>query len=163
MSQLIVADAGPLHYVILLDQTQLLEIIFDQVWVPQAVRQELLHVHAPAKVRAWITSPPPWLAFAEVSNPVPIEGVDAGESEAIQLALQMGITAVLMDDYPGRRVASKLGLAPMGTIGLLERGAERGLVTLSAAFDQLRQTNFRISPELMDAALQRDRDRRPHS
>jgi predicted nucleic acid-binding protein len=48
----------------------------------------------------------------------------------------------------------------MGTIGILEAGAARGLVDLRAVLDRLRTTNFRMDPQAVRDALDRDRARR---
>jgi predicted nucleic acid-binding protein len=53
------------------------------------------------------------------------------------------------------RVADERGLRITGTLGVLGEGAERGLVDLPAALDRLRKTNFRCSPALLKATLDR--------
>ncbi|MDB6022900.1 MAG: hypothetical protein JWQ04_2757, partial [Pedosphaera sp.] len=50
MSKVVVADAGPLHYLILTDSAGALEQLFDQVLIPEAVRDELLCGSTPEKV-----------------------------------------------------------------------------------------------------------------
>jgi len=66
-----------------------------------------------------------------------------------------------MDDRDGRKAARQLGLPVIiSTIGLLELAAEKQLIKLPDAIAQLRQTNFFISPEILDQALERDRLRR---
>jgi hypothetical protein len=56
--------------------------------------------------------------------------VDAGELEAICLAQEIRADAVLMDDRAGRNAAIHCGLAVVGTIGILEQAAVRGLIEL---------------------------------
>ena len=55
---IVVADSGPLHYLILLEQVDLLRRFYGQVLVPQAVANELSTSGAPVVVRDWITAPP---------------------------------------------------------------------------------------------------------
>ena len=50
MSSIVVADAGPLHYLILVDCADVLADLFDRVLIPAAVRDELRHTHVPQKV-----------------------------------------------------------------------------------------------------------------
>lgn len=83
--------------------------------------------------------------------------VDPGELEAICLAREIKAAAVLMDDRAGRSVAIHCGLAVIGTIGLLEQAAARGLLELPQVMERLRQTNARLDPELIRAALERDK------
>src|ERR1039458_7411040 len=97
---------------------------------------------------------------SNVSNVQPIHGLHPGEVEALQLALRAKALGVLMDDLDGRKAARQLGLSVIGTIGLLERAAEKRLIKLPDAVARLRQTNFFIAPELLDQLLERDRLRR---
>ena len=50
--------------------------------------------------------------------------------------------------------------AVVGTIGLLEHAAARGFIELPLTLARFRQTNARLDPELIHAALARDHDRR---
>jgi len=62
MSSIVVADAGPLHYLILIDCADILASLFDRVLIPTAVREELMHADAPPKVKSWFSNPKPWLS-----------------------------------------------------------------------------------------------------
>lgn len=42
---IVVADSGPLHYLILLDQTELLSRFYGQVIVPEALRDTNFYMH----------------------------------------------------------------------------------------------------------------------
>jgi len=64
-----------------------------------------------------------------------------------------------MDDRAGRKAAIQCGLAVVGTIGLLEQAAVRGLIDLPTVTARLGRTNARLDPELIRAALDRDRAR----
>ncbi len=45
-AKLVVADAGPLHYLILIDCADILPRLFNRVLIPPAVREELTHARA---------------------------------------------------------------------------------------------------------------------
>jgi predicted nucleic acid-binding protein len=160
MSSIVVADAGPLHYLVLIDCGEILGELFDHVIVPFAVRDELLHPRAPQRVKDWIVSPRPWLEIKPVSYPSPVKGLHKGETEALQLALERRADAVLMDDMEGRAAARRLGIPTIFTIAILELAAEKGLIELATAIAKLKQTSFFISQNILDAALERDKERR---
>jgi len=160
MNRIVVADAGPLHYLILIDCVDVLPKLFERVFIPAGVRDELVCSGAPEKVRTWIDTKINWLLVESLKNPLPVHGLHQGEAEALQLALQISATCILMDDYAGRSAARHLSIPVIGTIGLLERAAELDLIGLPIAIAKLRATNFFASPELLEAALQRERDRR---
>jgi len=156
----VVTDAGPLHYLILIDCADVLPQVFGRILVPLAVRDELLHHGAPQKVKNWIVSAPGWLEIAEVQTSESVRGLHKGEAEALQLALKENAAAILIDDMDGRAAARKLGLIPIFTIALLELAAERSFVDFPDVVKKLRQTNFFLSDAILDAALERDRQRR---
>ncbi len=159
MGKTVVADSGPLHYLALIDRADVLQSLFDEVLIPAAVQNELSHRHTPAKVKAWLGASKPWLSVRRVSTRRPVAGLHRGESEALQLALETGANVVLMDDMDGRNAARRLSLIVVGTIGILELASERNLIQLPDAVAKLRQTNFFISPQILDAALERHRRR----
>ena len=66
--RLVVADTGPLHYLVLTGDIALLPNLFEKVLTPERVRDELAHAEAPAAVRAWIAAPPPWLEIHPVEG-----------------------------------------------------------------------------------------------
>jgi predicted nucleic acid-binding protein len=112
-------------------------------------------------VREWIHSPPTWLSVDDrpwgPRSPV----LDPGEADAISLALALRADAILIDENRGRNEARRLGLRPLGVIGVLEQAASRDLVDLAAILRQLvSATNFRISNRVLDEVLERDRTRR---
>lgn len=159
-ANIVVADAGPLHYLVLIDCAEILASLFDHVLVPFAVRDELIHPAAPQKVKDWILKPRPWLEITPIREVQPVRGLHKGESEALQLALERKAAAILMDDLDGRAAARRLGLSPVFTVAILELAAEKGLADLPSAIAKLQQTSFFISQELLDTALERDRQRR---
>ena len=76
----------------------------------------------------------------------PTLGVDAGEAEALCLAQEIKADAVLRDDRAGRSAALHCGLDVIGTVGLLEQAAARGLLDLPGAMERLQQTSARLDP-----------------
>jgi len=156
----VVSDTSPLHYLILCGAETILPRLFRQVVIPPTVFRELQQPNTPALVRQWASSLPAW---ATVQSPKTLNltlDVDAGELEAICLAQEIHAAAVLMDDRAGRSAAIHCGLAVIGTIGMLEQAAARGFVELPQAMERLRQTNARLDPELVHAALERDKARK---
>lgn len=148
-----------MHYLILCGAENILPKLFRQVVIPPTVFREMQQPNTPPPVRQWASALPKWVA---VQSPKVVNlalNVDAGELEAICLAQEIHADAILMDDRAGRNAAVQCGLAVVGTIGLLEQAAERGLVEFPATLARLRQTNARLDPELLDAALARHQTR----
>jgi predicted nucleic acid-binding protein len=53
----------------------------------------------------------------------------------------------------GANVALKKGFEVMGTLGILDRAAERGLIDLAPALSRLKATTFRYWQEMLDDLL----------
>jgi uncharacterized protein len=156
----VVSDTSPLHYLILCGAEIVLPGLFSQVVIPPTVFRELQQPNTPPLVREWARSLPAWAA---VQAPKTLDlslDVDAGELEAICLAREIKAAAVLMDDRAGRAAAIHCGLAVIGTIGLLEQASVRGILELPDTMERLRNTNARLDPELVRAALERDKARK---
>jgi predicted nucleic acid-binding protein len=156
----VVSDTSPLHYLILCGAETALPRLFDKVVIPPTVFHELRQPSTPASVRRWADALPSW---ASIQTPTKVNlslGVDAGEMEAICLAKEINAAAVLMDDPAGRAAAVRCGLIVIGTVGMLEQAAARDLLDLAQAMERLQQTNARLDPALIRAALERDRARK---
>jgi predicted nucleic acid-binding protein len=160
MSSTVVADTGPLHYLILIDCGEVLGKLFDHVLIPFAVRNELLHPRAAQKVKDWIARPPSWFEITAVTQAHLVRGLHMGETEALQLALERRADAVLMDDMDGRAAARRLGIPAIFTVAILELAAEKEFLELPVAIEKLKQTSIFISPAILNAALERDKARR---
>jgi hypothetical protein len=65
---LVVADTGPLHYLILIEAAGLLPRLYDRVVIPSAVLRELTHQKAPAAVKTWAAALPAWAEVKTASH-----------------------------------------------------------------------------------------------
>jgi predicted nucleic acid-binding protein len=161
----VVADTGPLHYLVLIDAIDILPMLFGRVLIPEIVAVELSHPATPSAVRTFLHAAPPWLE-RRPEHPISLGvGVtpqrDAGERAAIGLAQLVGAHLLLIDDRAGDAAARARGLETIGTIGLLVRATRLGLVDLRGAFTRLRETNFRCRPELLDTLLAQHEVKKP--
>ncbi len=61
---------------------------------------------------------------------------------------------MVLDDLGARRIARRLGLEPIGTVGLLLAGKRAGLVPLiRPELDQMRIAGIRTSQALYDTVI----------
>jgi predicted nucleic acid-binding protein len=58
---IVVSDASPLNYLVLIDAVDILPALFGRVLTPPAVWCELHRDRTPEAVRQWASQPPPWL------------------------------------------------------------------------------------------------------
>lgn len=148
----VVADTSPLNYLIQINCAHLLPALYERVFVPSIVIEELGHPRGAPSVRAWLTQIPPWLIVELVTEEADarLSRLDPGERQAIQLAKQENADLLLMDEKLGVRIAREQGLAVTGTLGVLVHARRRGLVDIERALTDLDATDFRCSRRVME-------------
>jgi predicted nucleic acid-binding protein len=154
---ILVADTSPLNYLIQIDCIEVMERLYSQVIIPQAVYRELSAPETPQNVRTWLLAQPAWVEVRPLvgSRDPTLEYLGPGEQEAIQLAEHLRADAVLIDDKKGRAEAAKRNLPVIGTLGVLAAAAEKGWLELPVVISRLRQTNFHASPQILKILLER--------
>ncbi|MBD2579471.1 DUF3368 domain-containing protein [Oscillatoria sp. FACHB-1406] len=151
---IVVSDTSPINYLLLIDRIDLLPQLFQQIIIPDVVRDEMLAPLAPPVLQQWITNPPPWLIVQPVSGvDATLSLLDPGEQAAITLAQTLPADLLIIDERLGRRIARERKIAVIGTIGILDDAARQGFIELSVALDRLQQTNFRISRRIVQDLL----------
>lgn len=84
------------------------------------------------------------------------KALDRGEASAITLAWQHRKSSLLIiDEKRGRRVSTALGLKITGAAGVLTDAAAAGLIQFEEVFQRLAQTQFRLSPTIVEELRQR--------
>lgn len=158
----IVSNTTPLNYLVLIEAVEILPRLYRNVFIPLAVRNELMHANAPDEVRSWISKPPSWLQVGTPSHPPDstLLTLDPGEREAIALASEFRDCLLLMDERDGVEIARDRGLRVIGTLAVLEAAASQELLDLEITFEKLRKTSFRSPLALMATMLDLDAERK---
>lgn len=81
--------------------------------------------------------------------------LDEGEASVLRAAVNLGgPNLLLIDERAGRAVARELGFAVTGTVGIIVAARRRLLIPAAKpVFEQLLARDFRVSAELIRAAL----------
>ncbi len=151
-----IADSGPLISLARINQHELLPRLFSKIIIPPKVwdevtvkGQERPGAHEISRV-TWITIQEPDPLLVKQLNIL----VDAGEAEAIALAQTIPDCIILLDDSRARRIAARLNIKQIGTVGLLLRAKRTGLVEkVKPHLDSLVKNGIYIRQELIDAVL----------
>jgi predicted nucleic acid-binding protein len=154
---IVIADTGPINYLIAIGHINVLPKLYSTVLIPSAVRDELQDAGAPDPVRRWIASPPEWLEIRQPTLWPDAEllriRIGRGERDAILLAQETAADNIILDDQLGRREAERRKLHAVGTPGVLRAASREGLLNLREALAQLANTNFYLTDELIDRLL----------
>jgi len=148
----VVSATSPLNYLVLIGLVDLLPELFEQVIIPESVRDELSHAKTPRIVKDWLASRPHWLSIEHVSVTFTDPSVHRGEAEVIQLAANGGMPAII-DDRLARTFATNNGLQVIGTTSVLYEAASRGFIDYSKALASLRTTSFHMSQAQYESLL----------
>lgn len=128
------------------------------VLVPQAVWREVVET-GKGQPGAEEVASASWVVVREVRDKALVSllrgELDEGEAEAIALAREEQVSAVLLDEKDARRVARRLKLQVLGTVGLLMWAKRVGAIaSLREQLDTLRTAGrFRLSQSVIEEAL----------
>jgi predicted nucleic acid-binding protein len=154
---IVVSDTSPIRALNHLELLSVLGLLFDQVFVPPAVVQELGRITF--RLKPVDLTP---FQFIDLRAPQDagrvqrfLQTLDQGESEALSLALEVDAEALLIDELAGRSVAIQEGMSVIGTLGILSRAKMRGhIMQVRPLLDQLvDELDFHVSNQLRDEIL----------
>ncbi len=151
---IVIADSSALVALSVCDSLLLLDALFGEVKVPQAVydevciankaESEVLKVYLEGKVCS--ATPPIGI---EKSN-----GLGKGELAAIGLYKQLSADLLLIDDARAKKVAYLNNLEVMGSLGVLILAKKKGLIaTIKPLLTRLRCSEIFVSEHLLDQML----------
>jgi predicted nucleic acid-binding protein len=153
---IVVSNATPLIAMDMADRFDLLQRIFGRIYIPQGVHEEVVEQggerFGAAEVRqaAWIQV----VAAKDKLAVEVLEDLGKGESETIVLAREMEADWVLVDERLARRKLELLGVRTIGTLGILLKAKELGLLqTMRPEVDKLRARGFRLSRHVYEDVL----------
>lgn len=155
---IVVSDTSALSNLAIVDHLWLLEAIYQTVIIPDVVASELAAA-SNANISAILQLG--WIQTQSLTNPELADqlqqdrGLDAGEANAIALALALQADDLLMDERLGRQEALRLGLSIIGILGILLVAKKRSLIPqVQPVMDALiNQAGFRVSPQLYQRIL----------
>lgn len=149
-SRVLISDASPLIYLTKTGHLALVGAVYEDVTTTEVVLSELRAVPTEAEYvrsRDWIA------VVSEDRYDDQLERVgkfdlDPGERSAIALALtQPAASTLLIDELAGRATARTLGLAVVGSLGLLGKAKETGAIaTVRPIADAMIEAGWYMKP-----------------
>ena len=95
---IVVSDTSPICYLLLINQIDILQSLYDSVIIPQSVANELKAFESPPVVKSWLAQPPNWLQIQqiELTQDIELAKLDPGEREAIVLGEKLKADLVIL-------------------------------------------------------------------
>lgn len=153
----VVSDTTPIISLLKINRLDLLRQVYETLHIPQAVFHE---IERGATMDFYTDlSRLPWIRIESIKDEMArryFTDLDEGEAETIILASELHADLVLMDETLGRRHARKSGLKVSGTIGVLIKAKELGLIPeMLPLLLQMREQGVWIHERLIDAVKTR--------
>ncbi len=158
---IVISDTTPLITLMKAGRLDVLNRLFGDVLIPEAVYEELTCNDA-FRDEVEIIQDSSYIKVVTVGDDSRVSflqrvsGLDLGESEAIIYADEVKADLLLMDEIAGRRVARNMSLTITGSIGILVQAFQSGILSQSEVEDALRrirESNRHISEKLISKAL----------
>jgi predicted nucleic acid-binding protein len=159
----IVCNASPLINLARIGKLDLLRELYGELIIPEAVWHEVVE-EGSGQPGAEEVKCADWIKTQGVTNMdlrrALQQELDAGETEAIVLALEIGADLLLMDERIGREVARHFGLRYTGLIGILIEAKRKGRISaIKPHLDSMRNiAGFHLSYELYLRVLQDEKE-----
>lgn len=156
---IVVSDTTPLIGLASIGRLELLQELFEEVYIPQAVFDETVtHGREESKAKQAVTNSS-WIHVVEVKDRLAVnvllDEMDLGEVETIVLASEMNADWVLMDEKKGRRKLAQLNIPKIGTLGILLKAKQVGLISLlKPEIEDLQKSGFSISSLVVEQILE---------
>lgn len=153
-----VSNATPLIGLATINQFDLLFHLFGKVHISQAVYQEVVTFGREIGGAKREVLASTWIEIMMVKDRLAVnvllDELDLGEAETIVLACEMRADWTLMDERKGRRKLSQLDLNKIGTLGILLKAKQIGLLSvIKPEIERLHQQGFSLSQTVIDTIL----------
>ncbi|MBR3732498.1 MAG: DUF3368 domain-containing protein [Spirochaetales bacterium] len=158
---IVVSDTTPLISLMKINQLEILQKLFGKIIIPTAVYNELT-TNVSFPIESKIIQNCDFITTVNIEDKSAVShlrkttGLDAGESEAIVIAETMDNVMLLIDEACGRKVAKRMNLNVMGTIGVLLLANQKNILSkedISKSVEIIRKSKLRITEKLIEMLL----------
>jgi predicted nucleic acid-binding protein len=159
----VICNTGPIIGLMSISRLDLLCELFQKVFIPQAVYDELCaksitHQTDIRQIKEYVGSGK--LKLYKVENQKMVKAMYGrlhfGELEVLVGAKEKNIEIAIIDDLSARKMANELLIDTIGIIGILYLAKREGLIdNIKKELDKLRESGYYISDKLYRSVLER--------
>ncbi len=160
---IIVSNTTPLIGMASVGRFDLLRQLFRKIHIVEAVHEEIfVSVKKTDRIRYKVPEVS-WIETVKVNDRVSVnrllENLDSGEAETIVLASEIRADWILMDEKKGRRKLMELGLNKIGTLGILLKAKQEGILSeIKPDIEKLCHQGFSISERVISTVLKQAKE-----
>src|SRR6056297_803244 len=150
--KIVIADTSCLIALTNIEAINILKELYQEIFITEEILDEFGE------------SVPEWIKIEKVKNEkykkLLDQVLDTGEASAIALALDCDNVLLVLDDLKGRKEAEKLGFKITGTLGVLFKAKQLGIINeLKVYLEKLKNVGFRISEKIETEILKRSNEK----
>lgn len=157
MREIVINTGLIIALVAAIDSLAWLSELYQTVWMPREVLDELAAGGPNAPEAQMVIAASAVIRVSPHRIPIPSNlsnELELGEASVIQTALHDGIGTVAIDEKAGRRIARLNGLRVTGSLGILLKAKQHGLIkNLADCLAKMKSHGIWISNELADQAM----------
>ena len=151
----VISNTTPILSLLKIDKLNILKELYGQVIIPNAVYQEI--EEGKHKKFYKDLKQIDWLVIKNIKDQNSREyfvDLDDGEAEVLILAKELNADLVILDEILGRRYAKILDFNLTGTLGILLKAKEKGIVkSLTELLTELTEKGTWLNPKLIKEVL----------
>ena len=130
-SKIVIVNSTPIIALASIDKINLLKELYGKIYIPEAVLVEII-IKPGSKAQVSIEDSKDWVIAKPIQN---IEAkkffkvqLHDGEVEVMILGRELGADTLIIDDYIAREYAKYLGFKVTGTLGVILKSKEKGVI-----------------------------------
>jgi predicted nucleic acid-binding protein len=159
---IVISDTTALIILAKSDKLDLLSNLFQQIFIPQAVEDELNFKDDVVKYRVekFDKISVKNINDTKILNRIKKLNIDDGEVEAISLAIELDLKLII-DERKGRIIAINQGLEVVGVLGILVENYKLNHISFEEAhylFNLFKKNGLRVSKKLEEVILEKLED-----
>lgn len=155
----IVINSSPLIALSCINQLKLLDNLFDEIIIPQAVYNETVIDGKDKKIDKEIKG----LSNSKIIQVMDLNALefifdflDEGEAEVIAIAKELEIETVVIDELKGRKYARKHNLDTIGSLGILVLSKKKGFIKeVAPLLQRMVDYGIRVGNKLKEEILRK--------
>lgn len=148
---MIVGDSSALIALAIIDKLELLEKLYQNLYIPQAVYDEVTEIGRPQsdKLKLFLRN-----RVKTVELKITKLGLGLGELEAITLYKNLNADVLLIDDNRAKKYAILNDIKVIGSLGILIKAKQDGYIkNIKPFLEQLQKSGIFISDKLIAKVL----------